>query len=72
VPLFHAADRIDDSWRTRLALAVGIEQTKHMLKMCDENRLKLQDEINKQGEVVRKLKTTQGSKDKVSIGDFAV
>lgn len=34
--------------------------------MCDENRLKLQDEINKQGEVVRKLKATQGSKDKIA------
>jgi hypothetical protein len=38
--------------------------------MCDENRLKLQKEINKQGEVVRKLKATQGSKDKVSIADL--
>lgn len=42
------------------------------MKMCDENRLKLQEEIIKQGEVVRKLKASQGSKDKVSIGDFAV
>jgi hypothetical protein len=42
------------------------------VKMCDENRLKLQEEITKQGEVVRKLKATQGTKDKVSIGDFAV
>jgi hypothetical protein len=40
--------------------------------MCDENWLTLQEEITKQGEVVRKLKTTQGSKDKVSLGDFAV
>jgi len=40
--------------------------------MCDENRLKLQEEITKQGEVVRKLKASQGSKDKVSIGDFAI
>lgn len=40
--------------------------------MCDENKLKLQEEIIKQGEVVRKLKATQGSKDKVSIGDSAV
>jgi hypothetical protein len=40
--------------------------------MCDENRLKLQEEITKQGEIVRKLKATQGSKDKVSRGDFAV
>jgi hypothetical protein len=40
--------------------------------MCDENRLKLKEEVTKQGEVVRKLKATQGSKDKVSIGDFAV
>jgi hypothetical protein len=40
--------------------------------MCDENRLKLQEELTKQGEVVRKLKATQGSKDKVSIGDFAL
>jgi len=45
---------------------------KARVKMCDENRLKLQEEITKQGEVVRKLKATQGSKDKVSIGDFAV
>ena len=42
------------------------------VKMCDENRLQLQEEIIKQGEVVRKLKATQGSKDKVSIGDFVV
>jgi hypothetical protein len=42
------------------------------VKMCDENRLKLQEEIIKQGEIVRKLKATQGSKDKVSRGDFAV
>jgi hypothetical protein len=41
-------------------------------KMCDEKRLKLQEEIAKQGEVVRKLKTTRGSKDKVSIDDFGV
>lgn len=40
--------------------------------MCDENRLKLQEEITKQGEIVRKLKATQGSKDKVSIGGFCV
>jgi hypothetical protein len=40
--------------------------------MCDENRLILQEEITKQGEVVRKLKATQGSKEKVSVGDFAV
>jgi N-dimethylarginine dimethylaminohydrolase len=45
---------------------------KARVNMCDENRLKLQEKITKQGEVVRKLKATQGSKDKVSIRDFAV
>jgi hypothetical protein len=39
--------------------------------MCDEDRLKLQAQINEQSDIVRKLKATKGNKDKVSKGDFA-
>ncbi|XP_069675427.1 histidine--tRNA ligase, cytoplasmic isoform X2 [Periplaneta americana] len=37
-----------------------------VVKMCDENRLKLQEQIKEQGEIVRKLKAAQGSKDKIA------
>jgi hypothetical protein len=40
--------------------------------MCDENRLKLQEQIKEQGDIVRKLKATQGNKDKVSVGGFYI
>jgi hypothetical protein len=38
--------------------------------MC-ENSLKLQAQISRQGDVVRKLKATESSKDSVSTADFA-
>jgi hypothetical protein len=39
--------------------------------MSDEVRLKLQAQISQQSDIVRKLKATKGSKDKVSVAEFA-